>query len=199
MTMLKETIFRMRFVPVMFLLAVAWQQAVAGPTTFVSDDFNSHNLKRPLWAYTDPNNDATVMMQGVNTGDADFFMTVPAGSSHDLWTGGYLVPRIMQAAVNEDFNLEVKFKSSLSGVIYDTYQAQGVIVEADASNLLRFDFTTGDDDSTKVFAAVFTGGFGSPDVKINKNVSAYGVSPLYLRVHRSGDNWTMLYSFDGST
>ncbi|MGB6032657.1 MAG: hypothetical protein WBH55_07470, partial [Bacteroidota bacterium] len=199
MTMLKETISRMRFVPLVLMLAVAWQQAVAGPTTFVSDDFNSHNLKRPLWTYTDPNNDATVQMIGVNSGDADFHLMVPAGSSHDLWTSGYLVPRIMQSAVNEDFNLEAKFKSSLSGVIYDTYQAQGVIVEADASNLVRFDFTTGDNDSTKVFAAVFAGGFASPDVRIDKNVAPYGVAPLYLRVHRSGNNWTMLYSFDGSS
>jgi hypothetical protein len=199
MAMLRETMCRVRFVPLVLLLTVALQQAVAGPTTFVSDDFNSHNLKRPLWTYVDPNNDAAIKMTGVNTGDADFSLMVPGGSAHDLWTNGYGVPRILQPAANEDFNLEAKFTSSLNGVIFETYAAQGVIVEADASNLIRFDFTTGNEDSTKAFAAVFAGGFASPDVKINKNIGVYGIAPLYLRVHRSGNSWTMLYSFDGST
>jgi len=193
MSMLKG-LLRTSWLAVAALLAASSQLAMTAPGTFTSDDFNSHNLKRPLWTFTDPKNDATLAMAGVGSGNATISITVPAGTTHDLWVGGNFAPRIMQSVTaNENFTAEARFTSPLSGVIYQKYQAQGILVEADANNLIRFDFTTGDQDSVMAFAAVFAGGFASPQVKIAKNIAPYGIAPLYVRVERTGNSWTMLY------
>jgi hypothetical protein len=126
-------------------------------------------------------------------------MTLPAGVSHDLWTNGFQVPRIMQNCANEDFTAEVKFLSGLDGTTAISYAAQGIIVQQDANNLIRFDFTTGNNDSTRAFSAVFLGGFSSPSVRIDRGVSRYNVSPLWLRVQRAGNTWTLSYSLNGTS
>ncbi len=179
------------------LIALVAMEAYATPTTFVSDDFNSNNLKRPLWTFTDPLGDGQLVMSGVGTDSASVTITVPGGSDHDLWTNGYEVPRILQAATNTDFQIEAKFLSGISGVSNQAFAVQGIVVEADANNVLRFDFTTGNSDSLIAFSAAFIGGFSSPSVKINKNIGAYGTKPLYLRVNRTGNTWKMYYSFTG--
>lgn len=188
-----------RLIPLLSVLFL--QVAFAGPTSFTSDDFNARNLKRPLWSFTDPNVDATLRLLGTKSDSARLAITVPGGSIHDLWTNGYGVPRIMQACTNTDFQVDVKFFSALTGVSYQSYLTQGIIIEQDATNLLRFDFTTGHEiDSVKAFSAAFVGGFASPQIKINnKNFAGYGVSPMWLRVKRTGDTWKMFYSLNGST
>ncbi len=173
--------------------------AMAGPSTFVSDDFNAFNLKRPLWTLVDPRSDVTLNLQGVNSGSARLFMTVPVGTVHDIWSDGNTAPRILQNCADEDFTAEAKFESSLTGTSFSAYQAQGMIVQADANNLLRFDFTTGNQDSTKAFAAAFIGGISNPQVKIDRGIGPYGIAPLWLRVNRTGDVWTMMTSRDGVT
>jgi len=35
-------------------------------------------------------------------------ISVPAGVSHEIWTGGSLAPRIMQATNNTDVQVQVK-------------------------------------------------------------------------------------------
>ena len=84
---------------------------------------------------------------------------------------------------------------------FQTYLAEGIVVEQDSANLIRFDFTTGHDvDSVKAFAAVFQNGFASPTVKINnKYFAGYNVGPLWLRVSRTGNTWKMYYSLNGTT
>jgi hypothetical protein len=190
---------RARLIPLLSVLLL--QVAFAGPTSFTSDDFNARNLKRPLWTFTDPNVDATLRLLGTKTTDARLAITVPAGSVHDLWTNGYGVPRITQACTNTDFQVDVKFLSPMTGVSFQSYLAQGIVVEQDETNLLRFDFTTGHEvDSVKAFSAAFVGGFASPQIKINnKHFVGYGVSPTWLRVRRTGNTWKMFYSLNGST
>lgn len=180
-------------------LCLATTAVLAGPTTFTSDDFNAKNLKRPLWTLVDPKGDAKLLATGVGTGNATMSLTVPAGSDHDLWSTGDDVPKVMQSATNTDFTLEVKFNSGVSGVTYQRYAVQGVIVKADANNLIRFDFTTGNEDSTKVFACAFIGGFATPSVKINKGIGLYNIAPLWMRVNRTGNTWTVSYSTNGTS
>ncbi|MBP1657708.1 MAG: hypothetical protein H6Q31_2309 [Bacteroidetes bacterium] len=177
------------------------QTAFAGPTTFTSDAFNSRNLLRPLWTFTDPNGDASIRMQGYKTDNARVEISLPGGTPHDLWSTGYMTPRILQSCTNTDFTVEAKFFSSMQGVSFQSYQAQGIVVEQDESNLIRFDFTTGHEiDSVKAFAAVFLNGLGSPVVKINnKHFTGYGVAPMWLRVSRTGNTWKMYYSLNGTT
>jgi hypothetical protein len=158
----------------------------------VSDDFNAYNLKTSVWTLTDPLGDATISLNGTGTDDATLSLIVPEGKSHDLWTTGYNVPRIMQAAPNVDFEVEVKYQSTVS----QAYQIQGVIVEQDTSNLLRIEFNSSGND-VNLFAASFKGGLGSPAIRINTNLGPQS-APLYLRVRRAGHTWALTYSTDGS-
>ncbi|MCC6397798.1 MAG: T9SS type A sorting domain-containing protein [Bacteroidetes bacterium] len=192
--------FGIALVLVLLSAVLVSSTALAGPTSFTSDDFNNRNLKRPLWTIADPLAQGTISLRGTNTDSARLAISVPGGSSHDLWTNGYEVPRITQACTNTDFQVDVKYFSSLTGVAFSSYLVQGIVVEHDASNLLRFDFTTGHNkDSVKAFSAAFAGGFASPQVKIdNKFFSGYGEAPLWLRVIRTGNTWKMYYSKDGS-
>jgi hypothetical protein len=198
---------RPRFVPLMkvaFLLALSATFALpafGGATSFTSDNFNSKNLLRPLWTFTDPLGDGHVKMKGYNSDSARVEITVPAGSVHDTWTQGYQSPRIMQACTNTDFTVEVKFFSGMRGTMNVNYQSQGVIVEQDSANLMRFDFVTGHfSDSTAAFGVYFQNGLTSPQTKIDrKYFAAYDVSPLWMRVSRKGDMWKMYYSLNGSS
>jgi len=71
---------------------------------------------------------------------------------------------------------------------------QGVIVQQDDSNYLRFDFYK-DATDTRVFAASFTDG----SLNIESDVEISPGNPLYLKVKRQGDQWTQSYSQDGSS
>ncbi len=183
----------------MLSLVLATGGAYAGKTTFVSTDFNSYSLNRTLWTLVNPQNDGSIAMTGTNTTDAAVSMSVPAGSEHSLWTTGDQTLRLMQNATNTDFNLEVKFLSGLTGGTGEAFQAQGVLIEADPNNKIEICFTTYTADSVRAYAATFIGGFGSPVVKVNKKMAAFGEGPMWMRVQRTGNSWKFLYSLDGST
>mgnify|MGYP000591482918 CR=1 FL=1 len=51
-------------------------------------------------------------------------IAVPGGTSHDVWSAGNFAPRLMQTAADTDFELEVKFESTVSL----PYQEQGVSI-----------------------------------------------------------------------
>jgi regulation of enolase protein 1 (concanavalin A-like superfamily) len=186
---------------VLFLLCtiVGISVAMAGPTTFISDDFNAYQLKRPLWTLVDRYSDCTIGLTGVNSGHAYLNLTTPGRVRHDIWANENNAPRILQACANEDFTVEAKFNSSLNGVPYSSYQAQGILVQADTNNFVRFDFTTSNQDSILAFSAAFIGGVSNPQQKIAKGVGLYGAAPMYLRVNRTGNTWTMMTSFNGTT
>jgi regulation of enolase protein 1 (concanavalin A-like superfamily) len=154
------------------------------PSGIESDDFNATVLDGGLWQLVDPVGDGQAVMTG-----NQLELSVPAGTSHDVWRSGNFAARVMQAAADEDFEIEVKFESAVS----EKYQLQGLLVEEDAGNYLRFDFYS-DGKSTRLFAASFSG--GSPSVKKNVSIGSVG-APLYMRVTRQGDQWTQLYSLDG--
>jgi len=171
----------------------------ADASTLVSDDFNSFNLDTGIWEFTDPVGDATLMMTGTNTSDAWVSISVPAGTSHDVWKEGNKAPRIMQPISDTDFEIEVKFESPLTR----TYQMQGVLVEQDDDDFLRFEFYS-DNSGTRLLAAIFEPDPSPPPplkstVKYNQQITDTNVAPLYMRVKREGDLWTQSYSYDGVT
>ncbi len=153
------------------------------PTSGSSDNFDSTTLD-PKWSVIDPLGDSTVSLTGTQLS-----LSVPSGTSHDIWSSGNDALRVMQSASDIDFELVVKF-DSLPTL---QYQLQGILVEQDASNFIRFDFYS-DSANLNSFAATFSG--GSPTVQNNTVIG--GSTPLYLRVQRSGDVWTQSYSYDGS-
>ena len=157
--------------------------------TVLSDDFNSGTLNTSIWTIMDPKNDSRFTIVGNGTQDALLSIEVPANTSHDVWEMGNYAPRIMQSVSNTNFEIELKFQSQMTS----GYQMQGVIVQQDSSNYLRFDFVR-DSTETYVFAASFTG--DSPTTEYNAAISQG--NPLYLRVKRSGNEWMQYYSYDGA-
>jgi regulation of enolase protein 1 (concanavalin A-like superfamily) len=156
------------------------------PSGIVSDDFNACTLDSGLWTFLNPVGDGSFALNGTQ-----LLLSVPAGVAHDVWNGGNYAPRLMQPANNTDFELEVKFESLVSA----QYQMQGLIVEQDPNNYLRFDFY-GNNGQVYLFAARITGGMATSIANIAINAPD---QPLFLRVTRMGDSWTQSYSLNGAT
>ncbi len=150
----------------------------------ISDNFNSE-LNTNIWSIYTPQNDSS----SITTTDSQLQISVSAGTNHDLWTGNLNAPRVTQTITNTDFELEAKFDSSIT----DKYQMQGIIVEQDHDNLLRFEFHS-DGSTTNIFAASIVN--GKAEERFIKSISSD--SRLYLRVTRIGDQWTTNYSYNGS-
>ena len=156
-----------------------------GQVLLQSDDFNRCETGT-RWTFIDPVGDGSWSM---NSQQAS--LAVPANANHDVWSGGNRAARIMQPAQNIDFILQVKLESAMN----QQNQLQGILIEQDSANFLRFD-TYHDGGNYRLFAARFVN--GSPSVQGNQilsNVSA----PYYLRVVRQGDQWTHAFSQDGIT
>jgi uncharacterized repeat protein (TIGR02543 family) len=157
------------------------QQAAS---TIASDDFNSCALKS-RWTFTNPVGDAKL----VNNGE-QVAIEIPAGVSHDIWTNGNNAPRLMQAANNVDFELEVKFQTPVA----QRYQMQGILIEEDAQNFLRINFQS-DGVTTTLVGYSFTA--GAPTTRVEQAIN--GAAPIYLRVRRTQNLWQLAYSTDGAT
>lgn len=150
----------------------------------VSDDFSGAGLDPSRWTFVNPLADgATASVNGTQA-----LISVPAGQSHYVWTDGAKAPRIMQAVSNRDFEVEAKFQSNLSV----QNQIQGIIIEQDANNFVRFDVAEAFCQLQIAGSTVAgTGGTGwfVRDIR--------GGSDIYLRVRRQGNDWTLSYSYDG--
>ncbi len=155
---------------------------------FPSDDFNRTTLGAP-WSVTDPAGDGTVAMTGAGSGDARLELSVPGGAAHEPWNANGAL-RAMRPAANTDFTAEAKFQS----VPTQRYQLQGILVQQDADDWLRFEIHH-DGTGVRAFAGVTTNGVSTK--KLNKP-AATG-SALYLRVARAGTTWTLSTSGNGTT
>lgn len=159
-------------------------------SSLVSDDFFSGSLNPAVWSFEDPLGDASFGFTGTGTDDVWLSIVVPGGVSHDLWTGTHAAPRIMQTALDEDFEVEVKFASAPSS----TYQMQGLLVAQDTENFIRFDIVR-KVTRTYIFAASFTNG----EATVRQDSVVTGTAPGYLRLRRTGDVWSGSVSVDGET
>ncbi len=156
------------------------------PSGIQTDLFQGASLNVSLWSILNPMGDASIQMNG-----NQLAITVPAGTTHDLWSNNTNAPRVMQASANADFDIEAKFDSPISA----QYLVQGILVQQDGSNFIRFDvISTG--ASLRVFAASFQS--GAPTVRIDQSTPYINTAPILLRVLRSGNLFTMLYSVDGT-
>lgn len=161
------------------------------PSPFLSDDFNcGHDPAQ--WNFVNPLGDGTYALVGAGTGDAHLALTLPAGSPHNAWGGGGVneSARFMQDATNQDFDVVVKWNTEPAGGFND----QGIIVEADEDNWLRFDvFHTG--SVLRAFIGKTASGSNTTVVSTNITVGSAG----YTRVIRSGNTYDFEISADGST
>ena len=156
------------------------------PANLTPDNFNSGSLNTSIWTVVDPVGDSSISMTG-----SQFSISVPAGVEHSTWHNGNLSSRIIQPVTDADFDVMAKFDSELSG----RYQSQGIFVEQDSNNYIRFDFyqdKTG--STTRIFAATFSN--SSPTQQVKFEIASGG--PFYLRVTRVGNQWSQYFSFDGT-
>jgi hypothetical protein len=155
----------------------------AGLSGVVSDDFNACAVDGAVWSFVDPVGDGSATVNGTQ-----LELSVPGGVSHDVWTGGNFAPRLMQPLNDVDVELAAKFDST----VFDAFEMQGWIIEQDPQNFLRFD-VYGTGAGQGLFVAKFVN--GSPQALVSTPVSAPG--PVWLRVGRVGDVWTLAWSVDG--
>lgn len=151
-----------------------------------SDDFNQCTLDTDLWTFRDPQGDSSFGMTGRR-----LLISVPAGSDHDLWKDKNFAPRVTQPVTSTNFVVETKFESPLSR----RFQMQGILLEQDDNNLLRFEFYS-DGTDVRIFAAILSSSMPTPTVRINQVINPVGTD-MYMRVARAGNQWTQSYSFDG--
>jgi regulation of enolase protein 1 (concanavalin A-like superfamily) len=157
---------------------------VGSPPTgaLVSDEFSSSSLGSH-WSWFDPVGDASVAATGTHAE-----LLVPAGVSHDLWTGRLLAPRLLQSVDDVDFEVEVKIDSPVTA----KYQMQGLVAQQDENNLIRAEVHH-DGGGPRLFVATITNGQASAV----QNVAAPAGAPYWLRLGRQGDGWTFKVSGDG--
>lgn len=162
-------------------------------STTASDDFNACALNGSRWTLADPLGDSTAGLTGEFTNNARFSLAVPGGTRHDLWPAtNTLAPRLMQSVNDTDFDLVVKFDSAVAS----EGQLQGLLIEQDADDFVRFDFYR-QSSSTRIFAAAIADNTVVWSRPSPPSVGGVGVAPLYMRVRREADLWTQMYSLNG--
>ncbi|HRO25457.1 MAG TPA: DUF1349 domain-containing protein, partial [Promineifilum sp.] len=163
-------------------------QTKRDPGAILSDEFSGCTLDTSVWSYINPLNDSSFTMTG-----AGVQISVPAnGTSHDLWKQGLQAPRLMQFVTDQNFNVEVKFDSTID----KKTQTMGVLVQQDATTWQRFNFqNNGLNDNSLV---VVDSKNNNP-VVISTTPSITMGAANYMRVSRSGNYWNLEYSNDGKT
>lgn len=155
----------------------------------VSDDFSSQTLNTALWTFVDPVGDCSFSLTGVGTVDAWANIDLPADSEHQLYTTGLKAPHLVQDVNDVNFEVEVKFESPVT----EQYQEQGIIVKRDTDGFMRFEFYSDGSDTILYAKAFELPGVTGPQSQILSEGT-----PSYMRLKRTGDTWTLSYSYDGS-
>lgn len=165
----------------------------AGPIvqSLISDDFNSCELNQMLWTFVDPMDAGNYAMSGGGSGEAILQLSVPDGVEYSASGAGGVneTLRVMQSAVDENLEIEVKFRSIPS---FD-YHTEGILIAQDLQTWLHFDVYH---DAGQLYARAGIMNGGSTNTFFDTLVP---VGPeLYLLVSRVGDQWTFWYSGDGT-
>ena len=152
----------------------------------VSDNLDEPALNTSLWTIENPAGDGTVVMTGSGVN-----LNVPMGKNHDLTTAGNNAVRIMQPVSNSDFSVDVRFQSAVE----IGNQDEGILVEQDSGDFLRFDVVFNGAAGPSLFAAGITG--TTETTFVNTPISL-AQGPLWLRLSRSGNVWTGSWSTNGT-
>jgi regulation of enolase protein 1 (concanavalin A-like superfamily) len=158
-------------------------QGTAGP---VSDGFNAQSLDTNLWTFVDPAGGSSYAANG-----GQLTLTVPQGSNHDPAFGGNNSARVMQPVGTGDFTIEVRFDS----IPTLQYQFEGVIIQQDANNYLRFNFGAAFGNLYATASSIVSG------AEVSQGISAItlpgGTQSLWMRITRAGSHWTETFSTGG--
>lgn len=153
----------------------------------LTDTFKT-TILNPLWTFMNPVADASYASSA-----AGLKLNVPAGQNHDPAFGGANNSvRVRQPIANADFSVITQFDSIPSV----SYQTEGVAVDQDAKNYLRFQFAS---DGTTLSAYANTVAGGADTNNVSANITKGSATSIWMAVAKSGANWTMSYSLDGKT
>ncbi len=95
----------------------------------------------------------------------------------------------MRSIADADFAVETKFLSSVN--VSAPYEEQGILVEQDPGDFVRFSINSG---NLNAFLFVATISNGSATVLANQVVR--NAPTIYMRVRRHGADWAFAYSYD---
>ncbi len=182
------------FLILVLMTVFAFGAVFAQGTGLVSDDFNRFRFGDDRWTIVNPLETAAVRLVGTNTPDAWLEIDVPGGPSQDAWFTGLNAPRIMQVARNTDFEVEVRFESSvtLEG------QSQGILVEQDEGTYLKVYFSEADGQTALLAVGAANYQINQDDPFVSVSVAPLGAGPLWLRLMRTENEWRASYSLDGT-
>lgn len=152
-----------------------------------SDDFSDPQLQ-DFWTFEDPIGDCSFNLVGSGTFDAQLEIFVPGGIAHDAFNENNSA-RVLQATEDGDFEISAKYDSEPTV----EFQSQGLLIEQDADNWIRFDFV-GRTDGLYIFAGITTD--GDTDSQVFSNIASSNGAPLYNRINRTGDTWTLDFSYN---
>src|SRR3984957_4561767 len=154
--------------------------------TPAADDFSGTSLNTALWTVVAPAGGSAAVSNG------HLIITVPGGSNHDAFTPALDAVQVEQQVSNADFDVNVKIDSTLA--VSGKYSGQGILVEGDARNYIRFEVSA-NGSSISLSANTIVAGSQSSKFQLSP-FSAYLV-PTYLRLNRTGSTYTGYYSADG--
>ena len=162
-----------------------------GQTQLTSDDFNRCTLNNQIWTYVDPQANTS----GASTLTATGYgieIAVPAGIRHDVWTNSsptINAPQLLQPINDTDFDLEVAFESTIDLAT----QMQGVLIKESDTKFLRVNYQrSGPNDAFRLLGFKFTNATTASKV-IDQPWGENEAHPRFLRIKRTGDNWTVYY------
>ena len=159
-----------------------WSGGVPVASTIESDDFSGTDLNTEIWSFINPLNDADVSLNGTQA-----LISIPAtGAVHDVWTNENTLPRIVQYVNDTDFEVEAKFESPIGRRI----QSQGILVEQDDSHVLRLEFHKWG----RVLSIFLPSTIWGSSASFTREGQLFREAPMYLKVLRQGDLWTVSYS-----
>lgn len=176
-------------------------EVTAGGETIESDDAILTVVDAPI---TSDQFDSTVKSgfwtEFSQTGAGDFFYTgeqliisVPeSATSLQPWTSGNLAPTLAQDALNTDMDIIV----GIENVPAKRYQLAGLIVAGAGNEFLRFDLYH-DGTELRLHRARLDG--STVTSALSEIVTRPDNGILHLRVNRTGDDWHLFTSSDGST
>ena len=157
----------------------------APPAALTSDDFSGESgILSPIWALQGPAADAIIQTDGT---DAFVSLSVPQGD-FDIFDDNNAT-RLLQNVVDEDMSVEARFLSEPSA----RFQVQGILVEQDAANWIRFDLRF-DGSNLRLFAGTTVNNNTNPRL----NIIVQPGEAEYLRVTRTGNDWVLEYSGNGT-
>ncbi len=138
------------------------------------------------WTFVNPQNDASYRIEG-----STLYLSVPAGVPHDVYAAGDNGIRLMQSLADTDFAVETKFLSSVN--VSAPYQEQGILVEQDTADFVRFSI-----NSNNLFAFLYVVSISNGNATMLVNQVVRNGPTIYMRVRRRGAAWAFTYSYDST-